>query len=136
MMGEIPWSELAGFPVPLGGDCFSPALVADFDGNGKPEVAVAVDNVAAKGEPGKGMVSVVDASGQALPGWPVTFPQALGTGQMALGNLLAGSKTPQFALGTSDGKLHLLTSRGVDKLVNYWLGENGYGPFLARLRKE
>lgn len=29
-----------------------------------------------------------------------------------------------------------LTSRGVDKLVNYWLGENGYGPFLARLREE
>jgi Na+-transporting NADH:ubiquinone oxidoreductase subunit C len=29
-----------------------------------------------------------------------------------------------------------LTSRGVDKLINYWLGENGYGPFLARLQKE
>ncbi len=29
-----------------------------------------------------------------------------------------------------------LTSRGVDKLVHYWLGENGYGPFLARVRQE
>lgn len=29
-----------------------------------------------------------------------------------------------------------LTSRGVDRLVHYWLGENGYGPFLARVRQE
>ncbi|MGR9000334.1 MAG: Na(+)-translocating NADH-quinone reductase subunit C [Gammaproteobacteria bacterium] len=29
-----------------------------------------------------------------------------------------------------------LTSRGVDKLINYWLGKNGYGPFLAGLRQE
>ncbi|MDO9424861.1 MAG: Na(+)-translocating NADH-quinone reductase subunit C [Methylobacter sp.] len=29
-----------------------------------------------------------------------------------------------------------LTSRGVDRLLNYWLGEYGYGPLLARLRQE
>ncbi|MDD5321724.1 MAG: Na(+)-translocating NADH-quinone reductase subunit C [Methylococcales bacterium] len=29
-----------------------------------------------------------------------------------------------------------LTSRGIDKLINYWLSENGYGPFLAGLQKE
>lgn len=28
-----------------------------------------------------------------------------------------------------------LTSRGVDNLLQYWLGENGYGPFLAKLNK-
>jgi Na+-transporting NADH:ubiquinone oxidoreductase subunit C len=27
-----------------------------------------------------------------------------------------------------------LTTRGVDNLVKFWLGENGFGPFLARLR--
>ncbi|MFO7786429.1 MAG: Na(+)-translocating NADH-quinone reductase subunit C [Halospina sp.] len=28
-----------------------------------------------------------------------------------------------------------LTSRGVESTVNFWLGERGYGPFLARVRK-
>ncbi len=29
-----------------------------------------------------------------------------------------------------------ITSRGVEQLINYWLGDNGYGPYLANLRKE
>ena len=29
-----------------------------------------------------------------------------------------------------------LTSRGVTHLVNYWLGENGFGPYLAKLKKQ
>lgn len=29
-----------------------------------------------------------------------------------------------------------LTSRGVDRMVKYWLGRNGFGPYLARLKKE
>lgn len=29
-----------------------------------------------------------------------------------------------------------LTARGVQNLINFWLGESGYGPFLARLRNE
>jgi Na+-transporting NADH:ubiquinone oxidoreductase subunit C len=29
-----------------------------------------------------------------------------------------------------------LTSRGVNNLVRFWLGENGYGPFLKSLREE
>lgn len=28
-----------------------------------------------------------------------------------------------------------LTTRGVDNLVKYWLGNNGYGPYLANLRE-
>jgi len=28
-----------------------------------------------------------------------------------------------------------LTSNGVNHLLDYWLGENGFGPFLNRLRK-
>ncbi len=27
-----------------------------------------------------------------------------------------------------------MTSRGVENLLNYWLGDDGFGPFLARLR--
>jgi len=97
------FAELAGYPVPLGGDCFSAVLVADFNADGKPEIAVAVDSVAGKGEPGKGAVYVIDSSGRPLPGWPVYFPQALGTAQMAVGTLLPGGETPQLALGTSEG---------------------------------
>ena len=29
-----------------------------------------------------------------------------------------------------------LTSRGVTNLVQYWLGSEGFGPFLAELRSE
>jgi len=29
-----------------------------------------------------------------------------------------------------------MTSRGVDNLVTFWLGENGFGPFLERLRRQ
>jgi len=29
-----------------------------------------------------------------------------------------------------------LTARGVENLINFWLGDQGYGPFLARLRNE
>lgn len=29
-----------------------------------------------------------------------------------------------------------LTARGVENLINYWLGEDGYGPLIARLRNE
>jgi len=29
-----------------------------------------------------------------------------------------------------------LTTRGVDNLIQFWLGENGYGPYLKRLREE
>lgn len=29
-----------------------------------------------------------------------------------------------------------LTSKGVDKLLQYWLGDDGYGPLLDRLRRE
>ena len=29
-----------------------------------------------------------------------------------------------------------LTTRGVDHMVKFWLGDNGYGPFFEKLRKE
>ncbi|MFG1490105.1 FMN-binding protein, partial [Oceanospirillum sp. HFRX-1_2] len=29
-----------------------------------------------------------------------------------------------------------LTSRGVTNLVQYWVGEEGFGPYLSKLRKE
>ena len=29
-----------------------------------------------------------------------------------------------------------ITTRGVNALVKFWLGDEGYGPFLQKLRKE
>jgi Na+-transporting NADH:ubiquinone oxidoreductase subunit C len=29
-----------------------------------------------------------------------------------------------------------ITARGVGAALRYWLGEEGFGPYLARLRKE
>jgi Na+-transporting NADH:ubiquinone oxidoreductase subunit C len=29
-----------------------------------------------------------------------------------------------------------LTSNGVDKLLQFWLGEQGFGPYLAKLRAQ
>jgi Na+-transporting NADH:ubiquinone oxidoreductase subunit C len=29
-----------------------------------------------------------------------------------------------------------LTARGVDNLVQFWLGENGYGPYLQQIRED
>ncbi len=107
-------AELAGFPVPLGGSVFGPVVVADFNGDGKPEIAVAVDDVAAKGEPARGALQVVDGTGRSLSGWPVFLPEGLGGVQMAAGNLFAGSPGAELALGTSDGKLHLFTGQGTE----------------------
>jgi Na+-transporting NADH:ubiquinone oxidoreductase subunit C len=28
-----------------------------------------------------------------------------------------------------------LTSRGISRMLQYWFGDDGYGPFLAGLRK-
>ncbi len=29
-----------------------------------------------------------------------------------------------------------ITARGVDKMIKFWLGDNGYAPFLNKLREE
>jgi Na+-transporting NADH:ubiquinone oxidoreductase subunit C len=29
-----------------------------------------------------------------------------------------------------------MTSRGVSDLMRYWLGEQGFGPFLAKIRSQ
>ncbi|WP_111429180.1 Na(+)-translocating NADH-quinone reductase subunit C [Rhodobacteraceae bacterium DSL-40] len=40
---------------------------------------------------------------------------------------------PEFHVDALAGAT--LTSRGVDNLVRYWMGEDGFGPYLARLRE-
>ncbi len=46
-------------------------------------------------------------------------------------------KTSPDAIYQADGLAgSTLTARGVDNLLHYWMGEDGYQPFLERLKKE
>lgn len=52
--------------------------------------------------------------------------------------IIKGSVDPQSARATHqvDGLAGAtLTSKGVNNLLHFWLGENGFGPFLAKLGK-
>lgn len=58
-------------------------------------------------------------------------------GELAL-QIIKGSVDPQGASATHqvDGLAGAtLTSNGVNNLLHFWLGENGFGPFLANLHK-
>ncbi len=48
--------------------------------------------------------------------------------------LVKGPVDPSFPTRIEGITGATLTTRGVDKMVRYWLGANGYGPFLARFR--
>ena len=52
--------------------------------------------------------------------------------------IIKGSVDPQSAKATHqvDGLAGAtLTSQGVNNLLHFWLGESGFGPFLAKLHK-
>ena len=52
--------------------------------------------------------------------------------------IIKGSVDPQSAKATHqvDGLAGAtLTSKGVNNLLHFWLGENGFGPLLANLKK-
>ena len=58
-------------------------------------------------------------------------------GQLAV-EIIKGSVDPQSAKATHqvDGLAGAtLTSKGVNNLLHFWLGENGFGPLLANLKK-
>jgi Na+-transporting NADH:ubiquinone oxidoreductase subunit C len=44
----------------------------------------------------------------------------------------AGGEADEYRVDALSGAT--LTGNGVENMVHYWLGEQGYGPFLARLR--
>jgi len=73
------------------------------------------------------------------PKWTALWPgkNVYDDGQVAL-HVIKGAVDPAGARAVYqvDGIAGAtLTSKGVDNLVQYWLGSEGFGPFLANLRK-
>ncbi len=50
------------------------------------------------------------------------------------GKVIPGSPDADHQIDGLSGAT--LTARGVDNLVQFWLGENGYGPYLQQLRED
>jgi len=73
------------------------------------------------------------------PVWQAQFPGKLAFdehGKLRLGVVKGGvnpaSPDAKYEVDAVAGAT--LTSKGVDKLLHYWLGEQGFGPFLKRLQ--
>ncbi len=61
--------------------------------------------------------------------------QALAADGAVLLEVVKGTPQGDAAVSQVDGIAGAtITARGVGNLVQYWLGEQGYGPYLARLR--
>jgi Na+-transporting NADH:ubiquinone oxidoreductase subunit C len=67
--------------------------------------------------------------GKELYGEDKTEPQI----QLVKGGVSAGASDREHKIDALSGAT--LTSRGVEQLVNYWLGDRGYAPFLQKLRE-
>jgi Na+-transporting NADH:ubiquinone oxidoreductase subunit C len=110
------WSTLYGF-MALKGDLNTVAGMGFYQHGETPGLGGEVDNPKWKGQwPGKtlfddnGKLAVQIVKGGVDPQSPQAVHQVDG---------LAGAT---------------LTSKGVDNLLHFWLGQNGFGPFIAKLR--
>lgn len=110
------WSTLYGF-IAIKGDLNTVVGMGFYQHAETPGLGGEVDNPKWKGQwPGKtlfdedGKLAVQIVKGGIDPQSPQAVHQVDG---------LAGAT---------------LTSKGVDNLLNFWLGENGFGPFIANLR--
>ncbi|MEM0955484.1 MAG: Na(+)-translocating NADH-quinone reductase subunit C [Pseudomonadota bacterium] len=72
------------------------------------------------------------------PGWKAQWPGKLAyvDGDVAIqvikGTMDKSSAAADYTIDGLSGAT--LTTRGVNNLVQFWLGEEGYGPFLSRLK--
>ncbi len=113
------WSTLYGFIALDARDLNTIKGLVFYEHGETPGLGGEVDNPAWKAlwngkkafdEGGKVRIEVV--KGQVIPGRPETQYQVDG---------LSGAT---------------LTARGVDHMLKYWLGANGFGPFLAKLKEQ
>jgi Na+-transporting NADH:ubiquinone oxidoreductase subunit C len=75
------------------------------------------------------------------PAWQAQFPGKLAFDErgkerlsVVKGGVKPGSPDAKYGVDAVSGAT--LTSNGVNNLLHYWLGEQGFGPFLARLRAD
>jgi Na+-transporting NADH:ubiquinone oxidoreductase subunit C len=116
--GKGLWSTMYGF-VSLGADLSTVNGFAFYEHGETPGLGGEVDNPAWKAQwPGK---RIYDDAGNTRI------------------EVLKGTvdKSSENAIYQVDGLAGAtLTGRGVSNLLKYWMGENGYKPFLAKLKKE
>ncbi|MDP0587866.1 MAG: Na(+)-translocating NADH-quinone reductase subunit C [Candidatus Endonucleobacter bathymodioli] len=111
------WSTLYGF-IALGGDINTVAGMAFYEHSETPGLGGEVDNPSWKKKwIGK---EVYDGNGKA----------ALGLIKGAVDKNNASAKYQVDGLAGAT-----LTSNGVTNLVKFWMGDNGFGPFLKHLKK-
>lgn len=67
-------------------------------------------------------------------GKQVTDEQGIPSFTVMKGNVVAGNPKAHYQVDGLSGAT--LTSNGVTNLVRFWMGDKGYGPYLARLREE
>jgi Na+-transporting NADH:ubiquinone oxidoreductase subunit C len=73
------------------------------------------------------------------PSWQAkwTGKEAIGDDDSVLLRVVKGQPRGEDAGHQVDGLAGAtLTARGVENLARYWLGDEGYGPYLARLRRQ
>lgn len=116
--GKGLYSTMYGF-LALASDTSTVTGFAFYDQGETPGLGGEVNSTAWKAQwPGK---SVLDPAG-----WQPVI-------QVIKGGVQPGSKEAAHQVDAVSGAT--MTSRGVENLLHYWLGDNGYGPFLASFRK-
>jgi Na+-transporting NADH:ubiquinone oxidoreductase subunit C len=109
------WSTMYGF-LALDGDGRSVKGISFYQHGETPGLGAEIDN----------------------PAWQSkwTGKQALAADGSVLLSIVKGEPRGAGAASEVDGLAGAtLTSRGVENLVRFWLGEQGFGPYLARLRR-
>jgi len=110
------WSTLWGYLV-LEGDGNTVAGLAYYDQQETPGLGGEVDNPAWKAQwPGKRVFN--DAGAVAI--------------HLKKGGVDPASQDAQYQVDALSGAT--LTSKGVDYMLQFWLGENGFGPYLQKVR--
>ncbi len=116
--GKGLWSTMYGF-IALSGDLNTVNGFAFYEHGETPGLGGEIDNPAWKRQWQGKKIYAADGSVRI---------------EVIKGNVANNDPQAQFKADGLAGAT--LTARGVENLLRYWLGENGYQPFLARLKTE
>jgi len=116
--GKGLWSTMYGF-IALAKDYNTINGFAFYEHGETPGLGGEVDNPQWKGK---------------WPGKKVYDPQGNIRIEILKGNVVKSTPDPVYKVDGLAGAT--LTARGVSNLLNYWMGDNGYKPFLDKLRRK